>query len=124
MMAEEFGYQVSPRPASEITPTLEAVVNTELDRARKEQNQLPPGFTIPLSLIILLVVLLNNDGPSIMRLLLAALAITMGIWSVVDEDKIRGNKQAAERKAAVALSSPWQAWPCRLEELPGGRARE
>ncbi|MFC9008222.1 hypothetical protein [Streptomyces microflavus] len=123
MMAEEFGYQVSPRPASEITPTLEAVVNTELDRARKEQTQLPPGFTIPLSLIILLVVLLNNDGPSIMRLLLAALAITMGIWSVVDEDKIRGNKQAAERKAAVALSSPWQAWPCRLEELPGGKGK-
>lgn len=123
MMAEEFGYQVSPRPASEMTPTVGAVVNAELDRAKNEENQTPPGCAIPVALMALLVALFNNDFPPIGRLLFAAAAITMWIWSVRDEKKLEANKQAAERKAAVALSSPWQVWPCRLEELPGGQGK-
>lgn len=123
MMAEEFGYQVSPRPASEMTPTLGAVVNAELDRAKNEQNETPPGCVIPVALVLLLFALGSSDAPPIGRLILAAIAITMWIWSVRDENKLKANKQAAERRAAVALSSRWQAWPCRLEELPGGQGK-
>ncbi|WP_326674843.1 hypothetical protein [Streptomyces sp. NBC_01237] len=123
MMAEEFGYQVSPRPASEMTPTVGAVVNAELDRAKSEQNQIPPVLAIPCALVAIFAALLTNDAPLIGRLLLPAIGIAMWTSSVRDENKIKANKQAAERRAAVALSSPWQAWPCRLEELPGGQGK-
>ncbi|MDX3186479.1 hypothetical protein AB0932_35975 [Streptomyces sp. NPDC006682] len=124
-MAEEFGYQVSPGPASAMTPTVGAVVSEELDKAKSEKSEIPLGLT---GTALVIAVLLNplwyqDDPPLIGVLLPLALSILGVIWSVHEDTRIKGNVQAMERKAAVALASPWQAWPCRLEELPGGKGK-
>ncbi|MFF5170590.1 hypothetical protein ACWGBO_31475 [[Kitasatospora] papulosa] len=124
-MAEEFGYQVSPGPASAMTPTVGAVVSEELDKAKSEKSEIPLGLTgTALMIAVLLNPLWYQDDPSLIGVLLPlALSILGVIWSVHEDTRIKGNVQAMERKAAVALASPWQAWPCRLEELPGGKGK-
>lgn len=124
-MAEEFGYQVSPGPASAMTPTVGAVVSEELDKAKNEKSEIPLGLTgTALMIAVLLNPLWYQDDPSLIGVLLPlALSILGVIWSVHEDTRIKGNVQAMERKAAVALASPWQAWPCRLEELPGGKGK-
>ncbi|WP_385625552.1 hypothetical protein PXH67_43440 (plasmid) [Streptomyces sp. P8-A8] len=125
MMAEEFGYQMSPRPASAMTPTVEAVVSAELNKAKNEKSEIPLGLTgTGLAVAVFLNPFWYQDEPSLIAVLLPlAWGIVMVIWSVHEDAKIKGNVQAMERKAAVALSSPWQVWPCRLEELPGGKGK-
>ncbi|MFF1422046.1 hypothetical protein [Streptomyces sp. NPDC058280] len=124
-MAEEFGYQLSPRPASAMTPTVGTVVSAGLDKVKKEKPQLPLwlGITV-LAVGIFLNPLWYRDDPSpIAVLLYFALGIFGVIFSVHEDAEIKGNLLAMERKAAAALASPWQAWPCRLEELPGGKGK-
>ncbi|MCX5231353.1 hypothetical protein ABZY16_26685 [Streptomyces sp. NPDC006553] len=125
MMAEEFGYQLSPRPASVMTPTVGAVVGAELDKVKNEKPEMPLGFAgTALAVAVFLNPLWYQDDPPLVAVLLPlALTILGAIWSVHDYVKHKENVQAMERKAAVALTSPWQVWPCRLEELPGWKGK-
>lgn len=126
MLAEEFGYQLSPRPASAMTPTVGAVVSEELDRAKNAKPDIHPGLAGALLAASILALLLpmNVDNVSpIPGLFALVMGILMVIVSVHEDTKIKGNLRTMERRAAVALASPWQAWPCRLEELPGGNGK-
>ncbi|MFD7972875.1 hypothetical protein [Streptomyces clavifer] len=98
-------------------------MSEELDKAKNAKPDFHPGFGGTLLVLIVFLLLYVENPPLIPGLISLALNIVMVITAVLEDVKIKENLQAMERKAAVALTSPWQAWPCRLEELPGGKGK-
>lgn len=124
MMAEEFGYQTSQRPASAMTSAVGEAAQAELDRAKSEKSDLPGGCAwLLLGFFIICMTVLYDDATSPMAFLFPVAGVLLLIKSVRDDIKIEKNMQATERMTAVALTSPWQVWPCRLEELPGSKGQ-
>lgn len=102
MPAEEFGYQVSSRPAEEMTPSTRSAMDEALTAATKKRIDAKPTLKWPVA----------SGG-----LLLGFAAYA---W-ITDSSKT--NARELREAVTAAMSSPWQVWPCRLEAVQGEEAR-
>ncbi|MDT6983856.1 hypothetical protein ACFSUJ_12805 [Streptomyces lusitanus] len=107
MLAEEYGYQVSPRPAAE-TPG----VREQVEQQRKTASRLQWSGTA-FALVVVAVMGAMLKTPSIV--LAVAGAVLLGtasgyVWNV---------RMKPTQLLRLLETSRWQVWPCRLEEVEG-----
>ncbi|MGW5429291.1 hypothetical protein ACWET9_19095 [Streptomyces sp. NPDC004059] len=124
MLAEEFGYQVSSRPAEEMTPSIRSAMDEALTATTKKRI----GMACLGGYCFFIIF-----GTS---LFLAALAKPTLKWAVACgglllgcaayswiTDSSKTNARELREAVTAATSSPWQVWPCRLEAVQGEEAR-
>ncbi|MFI1421668.1 hypothetical protein ACH4VX_27585 [Streptomyces sp. NPDC020731] len=106
MLAEEYGYQVSPHPAAG-TPGVRA----QVEQAGKAAHR----AVLWTSLFALLLVLVVSAvfGAELLPFLAGPVALGLvAAW-------ISMTRLAPKRLLRILGNNRWQVWPCRLEEVPG-----
>ncbi len=106
MLAEEYGYQVSPRPAVD-TPGVRAQVE-RIGRITSRRIL----WAAPLMLLLAFAVSAVSDTglfPFVAGPIVAGFALG---WVLTA-------KLAPKRMSRILENNRWQVWPCRLEEVPG-----
>lgn len=127
MLAEDFGYQLSPRPAKAMTPKIQDAV----DKARKDaanaigsaQDGSAAAVAIFFAGIILALIVQQPwivAGSTVLALVIggagASAAATAKAKAKVAEQKVR-------EMVTPVLSGHWQAWPSRMEAVAGQQRR-
>lgn len=120
MLAKDFGYQVSPRPAKLVTPEIQAMVerDKQVRLDEKKTQKAAEGFVIVFGAVLLVVSLLVAGADEDQWILPVIVTLVMIVFSVgifSTGRKTGASVLEREQMAASALTSPWQAWPCRLE---------
>ncbi|MFF9555674.1 hypothetical protein ACF1DY_07620 [Streptomyces albus] len=110
MLAAEYGYQVSPRPAVE-TPGLRA--RLEHNRRAAARRFRRTAVVLLLPMLALLVVVIVNDWSYL--LLLPGIVLAAGLWQFWLSSVV----ETPAQHWSLLTDFRWQAWPCRLEEIPG-----
>lgn len=106
MLAEEFGYQVSPRAAAEHTPgTLE-----DLRAVWARQSRIRNSWVISVVAIGTAVITLTLPHPIMYMFPAAALVGCLA--------GVRAVRRAERDMARSMRSRPWQVWPVRMEAQP------
>ncbi|MFI8201944.1 hypothetical protein [Streptomyces sp. NPDC085937] len=107
MLAEEYGYQVSPRPAAE-TPGVRAQVGQDRKNTLSGMWQLTAFFLV---LSAVLSAVMQDLWPLLMPAVWTLLIVPPSyIWLV--------RKEPAQMMR-VLETSRWQVWPCRIEKIKG-----
>jgi hypothetical protein len=126
VLAEEYGYQLSPQPAAKITPMVETMAERKIAAARlgpKSNKKVAEGgcffFVMMFAVIIAaqvhqLWVLLGG--------LVLALAAADGLGKSAAKSAQARLDNVIEATDPVRRG-PWQAWPARLEAIPGKTER-
>ncbi|WP_410587213.1 hypothetical protein [Amycolatopsis sp. lyj-23] len=127
MLAEDFGYQLSPKAAKAITASIEtetnkAIKESEDATARAESSRKSAGnFWVGVfALSITLALLVHNFWVFAIGLLLLTFSPGAGKSSVV---AAKANEERVREMVAPVLAGRWQAWPCRMESIPGQTRR-
>ncbi|WKD30761.1 hypothetical protein [Streptomyces xanthophaeus] len=106
MLAEEYGYAISPRPAAQVPGV-----------ARKAQNALEPGYASRIAQGLAGGIVVTVALTVIFHMPFAVAGASgvigfIGVWPT---------ELAARRKHALKTleHEPWQVWPCRLDGEAG-----
>ncbi|WAL65887.1 hypothetical protein ORV05_34370 [Amycolatopsis cynarae] len=122
MLAEEFGYQISPRPAVEMTPAVQDMVDQRIAASRKDPDQVKKNVgngCFWVLLVATVVIALSAQAGWILPVGIAVSALAaFGFGQAVADGK-KAENQAVVRMMEPVRRGPWQAWPGRLEEISG-----
>ncbi|WP_329592141.1 hypothetical protein OG195_27325 [Streptomyces sp. NBC_01362] len=123
MLAEEFGYQVTSRPAAELTETVRPETEQALQAAKAALANVSMGVTGPAFFFIVWFIIAGlRDSPT--PFFIGVLGVILAIfWNVVVASPERTAIVELEEKIPAVLASPWQAWPCRVEAIAGDQAK-
>ncbi|CAM5636530.1 hypothetical protein [Streptomyces griseomycini] len=106
MLAEEYGYQVSPHPAVD-TPGMRAQVG----RIRKAAHR--GVLWVALFLLLKVLVLSAVFGTELLPFLAGpAACVLVAAWVLT-------TRLGPKRLLRILEANRWQVWPCRLEKVPG-----
>lgn len=102
MLAEEYGYAISPTPAAQVRGV-----------ARKAQNALEPGYASRIAqglaggIVVTVAMMVIFHMPFVLAGMSGAIGFAV-VWPT---------ELGARRKHALKTleQEPWQVWPCRLE---------
>lgn len=118
MLAEEYGYQLSPQAAEVMTPGLGPEVDralAEATRAKSIGDTIGCGCFAVVFVCGVLIGLATGDDwglPVVISIIVGALAY--GAATNRRDAELRERKQIA----ASVRGAHWQVWPCRAEEVP------
>ncbi|MFF4177125.1 hypothetical protein [Streptomyces sp. NPDC001750] len=123
MLAEEFGYQVTSLPAAELTAALRPEVERARDEIAQKQRDLPStGKVLTISFIGSCIIgIVSKQWGAFLSFLFTTLILGALIGSAVGTLKRKAAK--LEEISSAVLTSPWQAWPCRVDAIPGNQTR-
>ncbi|MFJ8849349.1 hypothetical protein [Streptomyces sp. NPDC102437] len=123
MLAEEFGYQVTSQPAAELTATIRPETEQALQAAKAALANVSIGFAYPTSFFITCFIVASfRDSPTPFFIGVIGV-ISVIIWNVFAASTERAAIVELEEKIPAVLTSPWQAWPCRVEAIAGDQAK-
>ena len=119
MLAEDFGYQLSPKPAKAMTPKIQEEVDKALNDAanttsRSSSRDGFAGFVVLLSVILAFA--LQELWIFLVGLALMAVLMMTTTKAKAAEGKLR-------EMTTPVLAGRWQAWPCRMEAVVGQARR-
>ncbi|WP_413751817.1 hypothetical protein NRF20_01480 [Streptomyces sp. R-74717] len=123
MLAEEFGYQVTSRPAAELTATVRPETERALEAAKAALAAVTFGYAGPTFFFIVCFIyasVKDSSTPFLIGVLGVILAI---IWNTAATRPEKAAIVELEEKIPAVLASPWQAWPCRVEAIPGQQTK-
>lgn len=123
VLAEEFGYQVTSRPAAELTETVRPETEQALKAAKAALAGVSIGFTGPALFFIAWFIIAGLKDSPIPFFVGVSGVILAIFWNVVVASPERAAIVELEEKIPTVLASPWQAWPCRVEAIPGKQAK-
>ncbi|MER7487624.1 hypothetical protein ABTY20_17265 [Streptomyces sp. NPDC126497] len=106
MLAEEYGYQVSPHPAVDAPG-----VRAQLEQVRRAARR---GVLWAASFVLLQVLVLGAVfGTELLPFLAVPAAVVLvAAWAGM-------TRLGPKRVVRILEGNRWQVWPCRLEEVPG-----
>lgn len=108
MLAEEYGYQVSPRPAADTVG-----VRAQVEEFRKSAQRRVLWLALGSLVFLGVFYAIFRDDPVIVLIPLTAMVLGLSAG-------YRSACVKAPRKLLDLLeASHWQVWPCRLEEIEG-----
>ncbi|WP_329305866.1 hypothetical protein OG322_40420 [Streptomyces sp. NBC_01260] len=121
MLAEDFGYQVSPRPAGEMTPEVRTDVASLLEVKKQWVEKQEPGGAYVGGLFLIIGGFVFAITTQTLPILLVAIALALAIGHSAEKNSGQAKEELAdfERVSTAAVASPWQAWPCRVQEIAG-----
>jgi hypothetical protein len=106
MLAEEYGYQVSPRPAAD-TPGVRA----QVERIRRVASR----RVLWTALVMLVIGLVLS---AVLRMYVPLLAVAVATACGLVPAWMSTAKRTPKRLLRLLETNRWQVWPCRLEEIP------
>ncbi|MBA9003442.1 hypothetical protein [Thermomonospora cellulosilytica] len=125
MLARQYGYAITPRPAAQMTPWAIA----ELPSSR--------WIRIPLWITLFVIALLlglcilgwswaasGGGGSALLAIIAFVGPVGLLIIAVEVQRAAKANRRLVRTMSEMLQREPWQAWPCRIERVgEGGGAR-
>ncbi|MFF4647380.1 hypothetical protein [Streptomyces sp. NPDC001389] len=112
MLAEEFGYQISPGPANRV-PGIEAKISAGMEQRRANRGCIAVAwalFAVMAATVPCLALLGDELAVAVGVLLALGLCVGAFAWSAQEDKPF--HRDADE----MIRNRPWQVWPCRLSE--------
>ncbi|MFD4763134.1 hypothetical protein ACFWOJ_31075 [Streptomyces sp. NPDC058439] len=123
MLAEEFGYQVTSRPAAELTATVRPETERALKAAKAALAAVSFGLAGPAFFFILCFIYASTSDSATPFLIGVLGVIVAIIWNAAGTRLEKAAIAELEEKIPAVLASPWQAGPCRVEAIAGGQVK-
>ncbi|TVT60865.1 hypothetical protein FNH05_03880 [Amycolatopsis rhizosphaerae] len=127
MLAEEFGYQVSPRPAVEMTPAVQDMVDKRVAALGDGPDKVKDSADIGCFVLVLVPAVAIALSTHEFTVLVPAVPLALLVATLFGKSVAKTKKagiEAAIRTMEPIRRGPWQAWPGRLEEIPGQPQRK
>lgn len=127
MLAEDFGYQLSPKAAKKMTPAVQAEAGKAIEDGKRATAKAESGRKSAEAFLVVLFLLGVVLAVAIPSFLMFAVAfVWLLLSSAVGKSSIATAKAHEERLREMitpVLNGRWQAWPCRMESVPGQTRR-
>ena len=121
VLAEDFGYQLSPKPASAMTPRIQREVDKAREETAAKAARSKSGENVVFGIVFTgsIVIALAARTPWVF---FVGLFGSLLLSSAVGQSWATSAKAAGEKLQELTtpvLGGRWQTWPCRMEAVAG-----